>query len=198
MLFRSDSVDPAPSDQENVESLKSSVDSLRRTAGDSKGPGAVAARRLADALQKLADSNQATRDKAQDVFVAPMKIVFDQLRNTLQAQTVTLQNLPQELVESWKTKDGLMRVEVEPKGDPNDNDNLRRFADAVLADEHRQRVDGHEEPANGTIIRDLDVGRAHHLLSIGRCLRIPSPCQGQSIQSRDAVWIGDAAKASRP
>ncbi|MHC2436786.1 hopanoid transporter HpnN [Bradyrhizobium sp. USDA 4451] len=130
-----DSVDPAPSDQENVESLKSSVDSLRRTAGDGKGPGAVAARRLADALQKLADSNQAVRDKAQDVFVAPMKIVFDQLRNTLQAQTVTLQNLPPELVESWKTKDGLMRVEVEPKGDPNDNDNLRRFADAVLAAE---------------------------------------------------------------
>ncbi|MHC2303812.1 hopanoid biosynthesis associated RND transporter like protein HpnN [Bradyrhizobium elkanii] len=130
-----DSVDPAPSDQENVESLKSSVDSLRKTAGDGKGPGAVAARRLADALQKLAGSNQATRDKAQDVFVAPMKIVFDQLRNTLQAQTVTLQNLPPELVDSWKTKDGLMRVEVEPKGDPNDNDNLRRFADAVLAAE---------------------------------------------------------------
>ncbi|WP_092125122.1 MMPL family transporter [Bradyrhizobium erythrophlei] len=130
-----DSVDPAPSDQENVESLKSSVDNLRRTAGDGKGAGAVAARRLADALQKLADSNQAIRDKAQDVFVAPMKIVFDQLRNTLQAQTVTLQNLPPELVESWRTKDGLMRVEVEPKGDPNDNDNLRRFADAVLAAE---------------------------------------------------------------
>lgn len=130
-----DSVDPAPSDQENVESLKSSVDSLRRAAGDGKGQGAVAARRLADALQKLADSNQTIRDKAQDVFVAPMKIVFDQLRNTLQAQTVTLQNLPPELVESWKTKDGLMRVEVEPKGDPNDNDNLRRFADAVLAAE---------------------------------------------------------------
>ena len=130
-----DSVDPAPSDQENVESLKSSVDNLRRTAGDDKGPGAVAARRLADALQKLADSTQATRDKAQDVFVAPMKIVFNQLRNTLQAQTVTLQNLPPELVASWKTKDGLMRVEAEPKGDPNDNDNLRRFADAVLAAE---------------------------------------------------------------
>ncbi len=130
-----DSVDPAPSDQENIESLKSSVDSLRRTAGDNKGPGAVAARRLADALQKLADSNQATRDKAQEVFVAPMKIVFDQLKNTLQAQTVTLQSLPPELVASWKTKDGLMRVEAEPKGDPNDNDNLRRFADAVLVAE---------------------------------------------------------------
>ncbi|KWV57897.1 hopanoid biosynthesis-associated RND transporter HpnN [Bradyrhizobium macuxiense] len=130
-----DSVDPAPSDQENVESLKSSVDSLRKTAGDGKGPGAVAARRLADDLQNLADANQATRDKAQQIFVAPMKIVFDQLRNTLQAQTITLQNLPPELVNSWKAKDGLMRVEVEPKGDPNDNDNLRRFADAVLAAE---------------------------------------------------------------
>src|SRR5204862_2624115 len=32
-----DSVDAAPSDQENVESLKSSVDSLRKTAGDAKG-----------------------------------------------------------------------------------------------------------------------------------------------------------------
>ena len=45
-----DSVDAAPTDAENVEALKSSVDSLRKTAGDGKGPGAVAARRLADAL----------------------------------------------------------------------------------------------------------------------------------------------------
>ena len=28
-----------------------------------------------------------------------------------------------------------MRVEALPKGDPNDNDNLRKFADAVLAAE---------------------------------------------------------------
>ncbi|WP_213030409.1 hypothetical protein, partial [Acinetobacter baumannii] len=45
-----DQVDAAPSDQENVESLKSSVENLRRTAGDAKGPGAIASRRLADAL----------------------------------------------------------------------------------------------------------------------------------------------------
>ena len=130
-----DTVDAAPSDQENVESLKSSVDSLRKTAGDGQGPGAVAARRLADALQKLADSNQTIRDKAQQIFIAPMKIVFDQLKSTLQAQTITLQTLPPEFVAVWKTKDGLMRVQAEPKGDPNDNDNLRRFADAVLAAE---------------------------------------------------------------
>ncbi|WOH48894.1 MMPL family transporter [Bradyrhizobium sp. sBnM-33] len=130
-----DSVDAAPTDEENVEALKSSVDSLRRAAGDGKGPGAVASRRLADALSKLAGSDQATRDKAQNIFVAPLKIVFEQLRNTMQAGPVTLKTLPPELLNSWKSKDGLIRVEALPKGDPNDNDNLRRFADAVLAAE---------------------------------------------------------------
>jgi uncharacterized protein len=130
-----DSVDAAPTDEENVEALKSSVTSLRKAAGDGKGPGAVASRRLADALAKLAGSNQATRDKAQNIFVTPLKIVFDQLRNTMQAGPVTLKTLPPELLNSWKSKDGLIRVEALPKGDPNDNDNLRRFADAVLAAE---------------------------------------------------------------
>ena len=130
-----DSVDAAPTDEENVAALKSSVDSLRRAAGDGKGPGAVASQRLADALNKLAGSNQATRDKAQTVFVAPLKITFAQLRNTMQAAPVTLKSLPPELLNSWKSKDGLIRVEALPRGDPNDNDNLRRFADAVLAAE---------------------------------------------------------------
>jgi uncharacterized protein len=130
-----DSIDAAPSDAENVDALKSSVESLRKTAGDNKSAGANAARRLADALSKLAESSQATREKTQDVFVAPLKIVFDQLKNTLQAQPVSLKTLPADLVNGWKTKDGLMRVEALPKGDPNDNDNLRRFADAVLVAE---------------------------------------------------------------
>lgn len=130
-----DSIDAAPTDEENVAALKSSVDSLRRAAGDGKGPGSVASRRLADALSKLAGSNEATRDKAQNVFVAPLKITFDQLKNTMQAGPVTLKSLPPELLNSWKSKDGLIRVEALPKGDPNDNDNLRRFADAVLAAE---------------------------------------------------------------
>jgi hopanoid biosynthesis associated RND transporter like protein HpnN len=127
-----DSIDAAPSDQENVESLKGSAENLRRTAGDGKGPGAVASRRLADALSKLADSDQATRDKTQAIFVSPLKVVLDQLRNSLQAQPVSLKTLPADLVNSWKTKDGLTRVEALPRGDPNDNDTLRKFAAAVL------------------------------------------------------------------
>jgi uncharacterized protein len=134
-VLNPESVDAPPSDAENVESLKSSVDSLRKAAGDGKGPGAVSSRRLADALQKLADANQATREKAQNVFVAPLKVTLDGLKALLQAQPVTLKNLPPEIVNGWKAKDGLIRVEALPKGDPNDNDNLRRFADAVLAAE---------------------------------------------------------------
>jgi hopanoid biosynthesis associated RND transporter like protein HpnN len=131
-----DSIDAAPSDEENVEALKGSADNLRKTAGDNKSAGANAARRLADALSKLAESSsQATREKTQNVFIAPLKIVLDELKNALQAQPVSLKTLPPELVSGWKTKDGLMRVAALPKGDPNDNDNLRRFADAVLAAE---------------------------------------------------------------
>ncbi len=81
-----DQIDAAPTDQENVESLKSSVDNLRRTAGDAKEP-------------------------------------------------VSLKSLPPDLVNAWKSKDGIIRVEALPKGDPNDNDTLRKFAAAVLAAE---------------------------------------------------------------
>ena len=130
-----DSIDPPPSDAENVEALKGSADSLRKTAGDAKGPGAVASRRLADALSKLAESNQATRDKTQAIFVTPLKLMLDQLKKSLQAQPISLKTLPADLVNSWKTKDGLQRVEALPRGDPNDNDTLRRFASAVLAAE---------------------------------------------------------------
>jgi hopanoid biosynthesis associated RND transporter like protein HpnN len=130
-----DQIDAPPSDQENVDALKGSAENLRRTAGDAKGPGAVASRRLADALSKLAESSQATRDKTQATFVSPMKVVFEQVKNSLQAQPVSLKTLPADLVSSWKAKDGLMRVEALPRGDPNDNDTLRKFAAAVLAAE---------------------------------------------------------------
>jgi hopanoid biosynthesis associated RND transporter like protein HpnN len=127
-----DSVDAPPSDQENIDSLNEAAESLRKTAGDAQGPGAQASRRLADSLTKLAQSNESMRNKVQAIFVEPLKIVFDQLKLSLQAQPVTLDNLPPDLVRAWKTKDGLQRVQAEPRGDPNDNDTLRKFAEAVL------------------------------------------------------------------
>jgi hopanoid biosynthesis associated RND transporter like protein HpnN len=130
-----DSIDAPPSDPENIAALKQSSVALRKVAGAASGPGALASRRLADALAKLAQSDQATRDKVQAVFVMPLKQVLDQLKKTLQAQPVSLKTLPATLVNSWQTKEGLQRVEALPRGDPNDNDTLRKFAAAVLAAE---------------------------------------------------------------
>jgi predicted RND superfamily exporter protein len=72
------------------------------------------------------------RNKVQAIFVEPLTIAFDQLKLSLQAQPVTVDNLPPDLVRTWKTKDGLQRVQAEPRGDPNDNDTVRKFAAAVL------------------------------------------------------------------
>ena len=127
---------PPPTDQENVDSLKSSVESLRKTAGDAKGPGAVASRRLADALAKLAAAKRGhPRQGAGDVRHA----AEDRARS---AQAIAAGRAGQPARRcrpiwstAWQTKDGLQRVEALPRGDPNDNDTLRKFASAVLAAE---------------------------------------------------------------
>ncbi len=122
----------APSDEENVAALKGSVESLRKVAGDDKGPGAVAARRLADALAKLAQADKAMRDKAEATFIAPLNVGLDQVRSLLKAQPITVKTLPADIVKDWTAADGRTRIEALPKGDPNDNETLRTFAAAVL------------------------------------------------------------------
>jgi hopanoid biosynthesis associated RND transporter like protein HpnN len=121
-----------PSDEENVAALKHSADSLRKTAGEDQGPGATAARRLAEALSRLAQADKPTRDKAEAVFIAPLNVALDQVREMLKAQPVSAKTLPPDLLSDWTTSDGRIRVEAQPKGDPNDNETLRKFADAVL------------------------------------------------------------------
>jgi len=122
----------APSDEENIAALKGSVESLRKTAGDDKGPGAVAARRLADALAKLAQASKATREKAEATFISPLNVALDQVRGLLKAQPISIKTLPPDILHDWIAADGRTRVEAQPKGDPNDNDTLRAFAGAVL------------------------------------------------------------------
>jgi uncharacterized protein len=124
---------PAPSDAENVAALDGVVDAIGKTVATQTGPGAAAAKRLADDLTQLAKSDQATREKAQAVFITPLGIALAGLRLSLEAQTVTDKTLPPELSDQWLKPDGRARVEVYPKGDPNDNEVLRQFARAVLA-----------------------------------------------------------------
>jgi hypothetical protein len=124
---------PAPTDAEISTALNSGADTLAKTIGTQQGPGAAAAKRLADALARLAKSDAAMRASAQEVFVSPLKIALDGLRSALQAEPIADMTLPADLADQWLRPDGHARVEVYPKGDPNDNEVLRQFARAVLA-----------------------------------------------------------------
>jgi hopanoid biosynthesis associated RND transporter like protein HpnN len=123
-----------PSDAVAIASLKQTATGLENAAADAPaGPGAQAARRLAAAVTQLADADAAMRERAAQAFIAPLRVALGDLRDLLQAQPVTLESLPPELVRAWTAPDNRARVEVLPKGDSNDNETLRRFARAVLA-----------------------------------------------------------------
>jgi hopanoid biosynthesis associated RND transporter like protein HpnN len=119
------------SDEQTVSMINSTVDALNRLAGNGTGTGAVAAKRLAAAMAALAKADPAMRQRADVVFVQPLKTILDDLRNLLKAQKITRENLPKDLTRDWMTPEGLARVDVAPKGDSNNNDVLRRFAHAV-------------------------------------------------------------------
>ena len=89
--------------------------------GDREGPGAAAATRLAAAFTGLINADAATPTKAQDLFVVPLKVALDGLHNGLQAEPIIDMTLPPDLTAQWLKPDGRARVEICPKGDPNDN-----------------------------------------------------------------------------
>jgi len=124
---------PKPTDADNVEALRRGSDSLTKAAADQAGPGADASLRLAAALSKLAAADQAMRHRAEAVFIVPVKSNLDDIRNLVQAKPVSIDNLPPEIVDNWRASDGNIRVEAVPKGNPDDNENIRTFAKAVLA-----------------------------------------------------------------
>jgi hypothetical protein len=119
------------SDAQTVSMINSTVDALIRLAGDGTGTGAVAAKRLAAAMTALAKADPPVRQRAEAVFVQPLKTTLDDLRDLLKAQAITRANLPPALARDWVTPDGEARIDVAPKGDPNNNDVLRTFARAV-------------------------------------------------------------------
>ena len=156
-----------PTDAENVDALKEGADRLIEAAGDQKGSGASAAKRLSAALTSVAGASPELRGKAETAFVQPLKTALGSLHASLQAQTVTQKSLPADLVRDWMASDGRARVEVAPKGNPSDNAEMRQFARAVLAVEPNAT----EGPisileAGHTIVRAFVVAGLWALLSI--------------------------------
>jgi hypothetical protein len=124
---------PAPNDGENVGALRQAAQDLRGAAGESSGTGAIAARRLADDLTRLADGAPDQRKQAETAFTATLSTSIDDLKLSLQPQKITLDHLPAELLHDWTAPNQQLRVQITPKGDANDSETLRRFARAVLA-----------------------------------------------------------------
>src|SRR5581483_3984101 len=71
---------PPPTDAQNVGMLNSTVDFLNRLAGDNKGGGADAARRLSAAMAALAKADPSVRERATTAFVQPLHTALDDLR----------------------------------------------------------------------------------------------------------------------
>jgi hopanoid biosynthesis associated RND transporter like protein HpnN len=171
-----DAFDPAnvmaaPSDAENIDALKEGADRLNAAATDQTGQGAVAAKRLAAALTKIAAGDKALRDRVEAAFLPPLKVSLDGLKAALQAQPVTEKSLPPEFVRDWMTPDGQARVEVAPKALTTDNDAMRQFARAVLAVEPTA-IEGPISilHAGDTIVRAFIEAGVWAVLSIGALL----------------------------
>jgi len=122
---------PPPTDAQNVSMMGSTIDALNRLAGNGTGSGAAAARRLAAAMSALAKADPSARQRAETVFVQPLRTALDDLRNMFKVHEVTLANLPLDLKSQWVTPSGQARIDVAPAGDSSNNEVLRQFARAV-------------------------------------------------------------------
>jgi uncharacterized protein len=126
-------VSPAPSDQQNIDALRSTADTLLGVARGTQGPGGEAAQRLAGLLQQLAEADPSVRQAVESAVVEPLRLSLGQLRDELQPQRVTADTIPDDLKREWVTPEGQARVEVLPAGDPDNTAVLRNFVKAVLA-----------------------------------------------------------------
>jgi hypothetical protein len=95
------------------------------------GPTAAEAAQLADYLTRLANGAPADRARAADAVLPGLLVLLDNMRTSLTAERVTRETLPADLTRDWIAPDGRARIAATPKGNPNDNAVLRRFAQAV-------------------------------------------------------------------
>src|SRR4051812_37889720 len=93
-----------------------------------KGPPssrrAQVARRFAHALDVLIKGTPELRARAGAALVPGLQTTLEQLKAALQAEPVTLETLPPDLVRDWLSADGRARIAVFPRGDSNDNETL--------------------------------------------------------------------------
>jgi uncharacterized protein len=123
---------PPPTDQQNVDALQSTARGLAQFAKLGLGSGADAAGRLSGLLDRLAKADTGARQRAAAAFIRPLRVALLGLQASLAPQPVTAATSPDELKRQWLAPDGRARLQVLPKGDPEDTATLRGFVAAVL------------------------------------------------------------------
>jgi hopanoid biosynthesis associated RND transporter like protein HpnN len=73
------------------------------------------------------ETRQTRLNTLQSNLLNPLPLTIDNLRDSLDAEPITLDSLPKDLVERWISPNGLYRLQIYPKKDLNDLDNLREF-----------------------------------------------------------------------
>ncbi len=130
-LDPSRALDP-PADEEDVDSIKRTATAFQAAAQGQSGKGADAARRFASLADELANAKADVRQRARDALIPPLKITVQSLRDSLDASKATLDAIPANLRNMYQsTTTGQARIEVAPKGDPDNNETMVRFADEV-------------------------------------------------------------------
>ncbi|WP_147160906.1 MMPL family transporter [Novosphingobium sediminis] len=122
---------PAPSDAEMTAAIAETQAKLAPVLAAHPGPNAAAARRLAGSLDRLAKATPEKRAAVDHMLAEPLGVMLGQMRLALQAEPITRESLPPDMIRDWESPDGLSRLQVFPRGDARDNDVLRRFRDAV-------------------------------------------------------------------
>ncbi len=125
---------PAPvrgsASRADIDALHQSVRQHQQSGGASASLVALDAALTAfEARLDTADpeTRQVLLDRLQDSLLAPLPAVITELGESLRAEPVTRANLPRDLVDRWVSPGGLYRLQIYPKQDLNELDNLRKF-----------------------------------------------------------------------
>ena len=131
---------PPPPATEQISSMRDFSATLEKYLKKTPtAPLAKAASRLHDTLSRflagLSSQNPAMRDQTlgnlQTSLLGSFTARLDALATSLEAEEITKENLPEDLVEHWVSKDNHYRVTVFPRENLNDNAAMRRFVAAV-------------------------------------------------------------------
>lgn len=119
---------PPPGDEDIRASIAGTIERLRTSGAAASN---VAAARLANALDAVLKHGPASFIPLRDSLLGGLGREMEALRLALEAQPVTLHDLPRDLIETWVAADGRARIQLFPAGDPRDSDSIRRFVESV-------------------------------------------------------------------